>query len=429
MMSLISREVIRFHKIAILISLLNSVGCVIPYLGDKPELSPVHHSFTVHDVQFLRSMGNVLGPPLIDGNKVEAFQNGDQIFPAMLNAIKKAKRSISFETYIYWKGDIGQEFADALSERARAGVKVHVILDWYGTQQISSDAVEEMTNSGIELVKYHPLKWYKLGKMDNRTHRKLLIIDGQIGFTGGVGIADNWQGHADSLEHWRDSHFRLEGPAVAQMQSVFMDNWLKSKAVLLDTDVYFPALKKRGDTIAQVFKSAPGEGSDSVQLMFLISIAAADKNIRIASAYFVPDDRTLSTLEDAAKRGVKIEIIVPGKEIDQTVVRKASRALWGDLLKAGVKIYEYQPTMFHCKVMIVDDIWVSVGSTNFDNRSFELNDEANLNIYDNKFAREQIGVFEKDKEQSTEITYQAWKHRPIIERMVEHFSSWFRSEM
>ncbi|MEO6323610.1 MAG: phospholipase D-like domain-containing protein [Thermoanaerobaculia bacterium] len=344
--------------------------------------------------------------------------------------MRAAEKTICFETYIYWSGNIGKEFADALSKKARAGVKVHVLLDWVGTGKMESTILDEMESSGAEIEKYHPLRWYNLGRMNNRTHRKLLIVDGKIGFTGGVGIADKWLGHAQDPDHWRDSHYSLEGPAVAQMQAAFLDNWIKTRGEVLHGEEYFPApsasASTAGDVQAQVFKSSSREGSESVRLMYLLSIAAAQKSIRLEAAYFVPDDLSLETLVAARHRGVDVEIIVPGTKMDSKITRKASRSRWGDLLASGVRIYEFQPTMFHCKVMIVDDLWVSVGSTNFDNRSFRLNDEANLNVYDRSFAIEQLEVFEADKLRSRQVTLDAWRGRPFLEKAAEHVTSLFR---
>ena len=385
--------------------------------------------YSVSDPQFLRSVGNLLGPSVVPGNRVTTLLNGDEIFPSMLTAIRGAQQSITFETYIYWSGNIGKEFADALSERVHAGVKVHVLIDWVGSIKMDKELLDSMRNAGVEVRQYHPLSWYNLARMNNRTHRKLLIVDGKIGFTGGVGIADNWQGHAQDKDHWRDSHFRIEGPAVAQMQSAFMDNWIKTTGDVLHGNEYFPALTPVGEERAQVFKSSPSEGSESVRLMYLLSAASAQKNIYIANAYFVPDDLSLQTLVRALKRGVKITILTPGAGTDVDSVRGASRARWGDLLQAGAKIYEYQPTMYHCKVMIVDDQWVSVGSTNFDLRSFRLNDEANLNIYNRDFALRQIEIFDSDLKKSRQITYEEWKNRPWLEKVYEHTMALMRSQL
>lgn len=397
--------------------------------GEKKVQTRISEIYAVQDPQFLRTMSHLLGPPLVSGNQIQELINGDDIFPPMLTAIRSAEETITFETYIYWSGDIGREFAEALAERAQAGVRVHVLVDWVGSVKMDNALLDLMENAGVELHKYHPLHWYHLARMNNRTHRKLLVIDGKVGFTGGVGIADNWLGDAQDADHWRDSHYRIEGPAVAHMQAAFLDNWMKTSGEVLHGEAYFPPLEPVGDHYAQVFKSSSNEGSESVRLMYLLSIASARKTIYIANAYFVPDDLSVETLVHALKRGVKVRIILPGTRIDSEPVRRASRARWGDLLEAGAEIHEYQPTMFHCKVMIVDDVWVSVGSTNFDSRSFRLNDEANLNIYDHAFAQRQIEIFEDDLKNTRQITYAEWKNRPWSEKLLEHTIALLRSQM
>jgi cardiolipin synthase A/B len=397
--------------------------------GGKEIQKEVAHLYGAGDPQFARSMGTLLGPLLLAGNRVRALCNGDEIFPAMLDAIRAARRTITFETYIYWSGEIGRAFADALAERARAGVKVHVLLDWVGSGKMDATTIGSMEQAGIEVRKYHPLRWYNLGRLNNRTHRKLLVVDGRIGFTGGVGIADQWLGNAEGPEHWRDSHFQLEGPAVAQMQAAFMDNWIETRSVVLHGDDYFPALEPVGPHVAQVFKSSSTEASESARLMYLLSIASASRSVRIANAYFVPDRLSVETLVAAQRRGVRVEIIVPGRHTDAAVVRRASRSRWGPLLEAGVSIYEYRPTMYHTKVMIVDDVWASVGSTNFDSRSFRLNDEANLNILDPGFAREQAAVFEEDRARSALITLAMWNSRARSEKLKGRLAGLLRLQL
>ena len=390
----------RIRELAILI-----IGFALGFLiscgglagqGERQIRYEMRHRFAIEDPQFLRSMGQLLGPAILPGNKVTALQNGDQIFPAMLETIRGAHESITFETYIYWSGDIGRQFSEALCERALAGVKVHVLLDWLGAEKIDGRYLANMKAAGVEVERYHPLRWYNLSRLNNRTHRKLLVVDGRIGFTGGVGIADAWAGDANAKDHWRDSHYRIEGPAVAEMQAAFGDNWMKTHARVLFGSAYYPELAPVGRSLAQVFKSSRDEGSECVRLMYLLSVASAAKSIRLQAAYFVPDDLAIETLVAARKRGVKIEIIVPGPNTDSDIVQGASRSRWAALLDAGVLIYEYQPALYHCKVLIVDDVWVSVGSTNFDNRSFRLNDEANLNVYDAVIAAEQVSIFDKD---------------------------------
>jgi cardiolipin synthase len=387
------------------------------------------HEYDVAHPQFLRSMGVLLGPALVDGNRAETLQNGDEIFPAMLKAIRGAKKTITFETYIYWSGTIGKEFADALSKRARSGVKVHVLLDWLGSQKMEAALLDEMKKSGVEIEKYHPIRWYTLDRLNNRTHRKLLVTDGRVGFTGGVGIADEWKGHAQDENHWRDTHYRVEGPVVAQMQAAFVDNWTKVSGRVLQGVDYFPALQPVGEYFGQVFKSSVDGGAESMQLMYLLSIAAAAKSIDLSMAYFVPDELALDALEAALKRGVRVRIIMPGKKTDASLVRGASRATWGRILRAGADMYEYQPTMFHCKVFVVDGLWTSVGSTNFDSRSFRRNDEANLNIHEREFAQRQIRDFEADLAKARRITLEEWTNRPFGEKAWEHFLALFGPEL
>lgn len=398
-------------------------------LGEKHLKQDVQRLYGTSEPQFQRVMGTLLGPGIVDGNRAQEYLNGDQIFPAMLGAIRNAKRSITFETYIYWSGDIGREFADALAERARAGVKVHVLLDWVGSAKIDESFYAEMEKAGVEVKKFHKPHWSTLGKMNNRTHRKILISDGKLGFTGGVGIAPQWTGNGQDKDHWRDSHYSVEGPVVAQMQTVFMDNWLKAAGKVLHGEAYFPPLTAVGTSRAQVFSSSPNNGSESMHLMYLMAITAATKSIDISSAYFVPDDVTTRAMTDAIKRGVKIRIITPGKIIDTDTVRAASRGKWGPLLEAGALIFEYQPSMYHCKAMIVDNLLVSVGSTNFDNRSFRLNDEANLNIYDTPFAIRQTAVFEEDLKNAQQITHAMWLERPFKEKMGERIALLLESQL
>ena len=412
--------------------LLTLIGVLIAVnftSGEEEVTRKIPRLYSTQDPQFRRAMGSLLGPPLVGGNRAQELLNGDQIFPAMLAAIRSAQHSITFETYIYWSGDIGREFADALSERAKAGVKVHVLLDWIGSGKIDQSFLDEMRAAGAEIRKFHKPNWYNLARLNNRTHRKLLVVDGKTGFTGGVGIAPKWTGAGQDADHWRDSHFRIEGPVVAQMQSVFMDNWLKVTGLVMHGEAYFPALQAVGDVSAQVFSSSPSGGSESMQLMYHLSITAAERTIDLSSAYFVPDELTSKALTDALKRGVKIRIITPGEIIDTDTVRAASRGTWGPLLKAGAEIYEYQPTMYHCKVMIVDKLLVSVGSTNFDNRSFRLNDEANLNVFDTAFAEKQAGIFEQDLMRARQVTYQAWADRPLKEKLMERLALLLESQL
>nr|WP_288851141.1 phospholipase D-like domain-containing protein [uncultured Acidovorax sp.] len=397
--------------------------------GEKKVQQQLPRLYSAAHPQFERALGSLLGPGIVGGNAVTELLNGDQIFPPMLAAIKAAQKSVTFETYIYWSGDIGKQFADALSERARAGVPVHVLLDWVGSAKMEESYLAEMKAAGVLIEKFHKPHWYNLARLNNRTHRKLLVVDGQVGFTGGVGIAPAWTGHAQDPDHWRDSHYLVRGPAVAQMQATFLDNWLKVTGKVLHGEAYFPAIAPAGGQKAQMFSSSPSSGSESMQLMYHLAITAAERSIDLSVAYFVPDDLTRKLLMDALARGVRVRLITPGEHTDTETVKAASRATWGELLQAGAEIYEYGPTMYHCKVMIVDQLLVSVGSTNFDNRSFRLNDEANLNVYDAAFAQRQTQVFEDDIRRSRRVTYEAWQDRPLREKVHETLTGWMRSQL
>ena len=413
----------------VVISVLATIVLCLVFInfagGEQKMVRKVDRLYSVSDPEFQRNMGLMLGPAVVGGNKVEALLNGDQIFPAMLTAIRSAQKSINFETYIYWSEEIGNEFATALAERARAGVVVHLLVDAVGSSKLDNAQMKTMESAGVVIRKYRPLRWYTLARLNNRTHRKLLVIDGKVGFTGGVGIAGQWTGNGQDPAHWRDSHFRVEGPVVAQMQSVLIDNWTKTTGTVMHGEKYFPALTPAGDEAAQVFSSSPTGGSESMALMYLLSITAARTSIDLSSSYFVPDALTEEALRAALARGVKVRIITPGTNMDAEVVRLASRGNWGALLRAGAQMNEYQPTMYHCKVMIVDGLMVSVGSTNFDSRSFKLNDEANLNIFNGKFAREQTAVFENDLRHSKRVTLSDWENRPWMNKTIEYMASRF----
>ncbi|MGF6770092.1 cardiolipin synthase [Paraburkholderia sp. GAS199] len=387
--------------------------------GEKKIEHKIERRYASDDPQFLRSMGLLLGPPVISGNQFSMLRNGDQIFPSMLDGIRSARRTITFETFIYWSGEIGEQIAQALADKAREGVAVHVLLDWVGSSKMDKRYLNILRDAGAEVIQYHKPHWTGLGRMNDRTHRKLLVIDGRVGFTGGVGIAPEWTGNAQDEKHWRDTHFRVAGPVVGHMQAVFMDNWVKATGNVLHGEEYFPKVEPVGDGLAHMFSSSPSGGSDDMQLMYLMAITAATRSIHLASAYFVPDKLTINAIVEAAKRGVKVQIITPGNRIDTHTVREASRACWGDLLRAGVEMYEYQPTMFHCKLLVVDEYLVSVGSTNFDSRSFKLNDEANLNIYDRDFAKQQAAIFTDDLSRSQRIRLEAWLQRPLKEKLIE----------
>jgi cardiolipin synthase A/B len=398
-------------------------------LGDKRIEQRVETLYSTADPQFARNMNVVFGPPLDGSNRAQALVNGDRFFADMLESIRGARHSITFESYIWWSGEIGAEFTQALIERAQAGVKVHLLFDALGSGKIDDKSVKAMKAAGVEVEKYNPWSLTTLATINNRTHRKIMVVDGRIGYTGGAGIGDEWRGDARNPKEWRDTHFRIEGPVVAQVQAAFIENWIEVTGRVLHGPEYFPELGRAGTQAAQFIVTSPGGGSESMQLMYLLSIAAAAKSIMLSAAYFVPDGVEIRTLAAAAKRGVRVQLIVPGRETDSPLVRRASRSTWGELLSAGVEFYEYQPTFFHCKVMVVDELWVSVGSTNFDARSFSVNDEANLNVYDRDFAAAQTRIFEDDLKRSKRVTLEEWRNRPWTEKLWEHTLGLFSSQL
>ncbi len=384
--------------------------------------------YTSGDADFRRALGILLGPPLVSGNRITALVNGDQIYTAMLNAIRTARTNITFETFVFRDG-VGATFVEELSNAARRGVQVHMLLDWLGSRTMDADLLSAARAAGCDLQIYHPPSWFHLGRLNNRTHRKLLIVDGKLGFTGGVGMGVEWKHGLRGIPPWRETHFKAEGPVVAQMQAVFVDNWIKATGRVLHGAEYFPKLAPVGDMDAQMFGSSPVGGSESMHLMVLLALTAARTSIDIENAYFVPDKLTVEALCSAARRGVRVRIVVPGRHTDARIGRWAAQGLYGALLESGIQIYEYQPTMMHCKVLVIDALWSSVGSSNFDDRSFRLNDEANLNVFSEELAREQIRLIDADIEKSRRMVLNKWKHRKFGRRINERLALLLRSQL
>jgi cardiolipin synthase len=306
---------------------------------------------------------------------------------------------------------------------------VHMLLDWLGSRTMESSLLAAARAAGCDVQIYHPPSWYHLGRLNNRTHRKLLVVDGRIGFTGGVGMGIEWKDGLKGLPPWRETHFKAEGPVVAQMQAVFVDNWIKATGRVLHGAEYFPKLTSCGDMDAQMFGSSPVGGSESMHLMVLLALTAAKTSIDIENAYFVPDKLTVEALCSASRRGVRVRIVVAGRHTDARVGRWAAQGLYGALLEAGIQIFEYQPTMMHCKVLVIDGVWSSVGSANFDDRSFRLNDEANLNVFSEELAREQIALIDADILQSRRMVLHKWKHRKFGRRINERLALLLRSQL
>jgi len=396
--------------------------------AEKRLLRRPKRLYTSSDSDFRRALGVLLGPPIIGGNDVKTLLNGDQIFPAMLDAIRSAQISVTFETFIF-RDEIGAQFCSALTAAAQRGVRVHVLVDWLGSRGMDRSLFEPTIRAGGEVRIYHELTWYHVGRINNRTHRKLLVVDGIVGFTGGVGIGHEWTGNAQDPAHWRETHYLVRGPVVAQIQAVFVDNWIKATGEVLHGERYFPALERVGDMDAQMFASSPAGGSESMHLMVLLAITAAQTSIDIENSYFVPDSLTIDALQSARKRGVRVRIIVPNRHTDAPLGRWAAHSLYDTLLRSGIEIFEYQPTMLHCKLMIVDASWVSVGSGNFDNRSFRLNDEANLNVFSATLAREQTRYFEADLAKSHRMLQKRWARRRWSLRVLESIAILLRSQL
>jgi cardiolipin synthase A/B len=383
-------------------------------------------SLAVADPSFLPTLEAYTSAALA-GNTVDLLLNGDQIFPAALEAIRSAQKTITYAQYFYEEGAIGLELAEALAERCRAGVRAHILLDGFGTLQIPAAYRDSMTRAGCEVSTFRPLSPMVLlspfgfGKSNNRSHRRILVVDGRVGFTGGVGVSPKWLGNGRTKGHWRQTDVRLEGPVVARLQSAFVENWLEATGNVLGGDPYFPRLPRTGSVFAQVVRSSPAGGSFSMYTMFLLAMSSARRSIYITNPYFLPDDRMTRALTEASQRGVRVVVLLPGA-IDNNIVRQASRSKFGPLLEAGIEIYEYQAGLLHAKTMTVDGIWATIGSTNLDTRSFALNEEVNAVVYHNDVVGQLEKVFADDLTYSRKIDLEAWRSRGFLSHLLEILS-------
>jgi cardiolipin synthase A/B len=378
----------------------------------KRITEPIQTGYSVTGPEFKRISGLIAGRQWVDGNSIEVLQRGQDVFAAMLDDISSAEKSITKETFVYFGDEVAAPFAKALAEAARNDVRVHFLMDFVGSVLASGEILDTMRDAGVNIERWREPSWYQLARFNHRTHRKLLVVDGRAAYTGGVNTADPWMPDLDE-GGYKDYHFRLTGPIVNEIQGAFSENWVSSRGELLTGERYYPEPDTTGTLTMQVTSSHPREGQKRVRKMLLHAIASADESIRIGSAYFFPDAKFIQALVDAAERGISVTILTPGEKIDQNYVRRASHTLWDDLLKAGIRMYEYQPTMYHAKIMIVDDYFVTIGSTNFDNRSFRLNDEANINILDRDFGLKMAGYFGEDLDQSVQITLEDLKNRSL----------------
>lgn len=387
-------------------------------------------SLDVAGDSFLRATEALTGAPVSYGNDVELLVNGDNIFPAFLETIGSAKKTLNLLTYVYWTGDIAHDVADALSERARAGVTCNVLLDAVGAMKMDTSLVSSMEEAGVRVRRFRPVKPYAIRRLANRTHRKILVADGAIGMTGGVGIAQEWTGNADDPEHWRDTHVRVRGPVVRGLQGAFAENWLEATGEVLAGDGYLPELGAvNGGGAMQVMRSSAGVGDTDAEALYFLAIASARESLDLTSAYFAPRPAFIEALVEASHRGVEVRILVPGPHMDKEIVRQAGRSTYERLLSEGVRIFEFQPTMLHAKSLVVDGIWSSVGSVNFDNRSFQLNDEATLCVQSKRFAAQLLDVFEQDLSHSKEYLSGYWGERPLRQRAFEQAGRIIRREL
>jgi cardiolipin synthase len=384
----------------------------------------------VRDETFLRAAEALTGAPVSFGNDAELLINGDQIFPAYLGAIRDAEETVNMLTYAYWRGDIATEVADALCEKAGAGVECNVVVDAMGAAKMDRKLVKKMRESGVQVCFFRPPKPYAVKRLQHRTHRKLLIVDGTVGFTGGVGIAEEWTGNAQDPDHWRDTHVRVRGPVVRGLQGAFAENWLECTGDVLAGDRYLPYIESSDDGGAmQVMRSSATMGDTNAEALVYLALAAAKRSIELTSAYFVPRPAFTDAMVEAAERGVEMRILVPGSHIDKQFVRTAGRAAYDDLIRAGIEIYEYCPTMLHAKTLTVDGMWASVGSVNFDNRSFQLHDEVTLCVQSERFAAELHQIFEDDLKLSERIEPDEWAARPATQRARERVTKYARREL
>lgn len=371
--------------------------------------------------QFLNELTALAGTHADPQTDVQALPNGVNFYEAELAAIQTAQRSIDWEAYIFAKGEIATRIVDALTERARAGVEVNLAIDAIGSLTTPKRFFDNLRQAGGHVAWYHPLRWYNWPRTNNRTHRELIVIDGRLGFLGGAGVADRWWHGEKKDMPWRDTMFKVSGMAVRSLQSTFVENWLESSGQILIGDKYFPPEENSGGSSAMVVDSSPSQGgSTRARILYQTLIAASRKGLKITTPYFLPDESLRKELIRAVQdRHVRLQILVPGKHSDHSMTRSSSRGTYGDLLKAGAEIYEYQPAMIHAKIMIVDDLWCVVGSTNFDHRSFGLNDEVNLAVMDPALAGKLGEDFQQDLSRSRRQTLEHWEHRSDWERGME----------
>ncbi len=414
-------EILSIIAIAFLLLML-FLALFEPYLPYKITDPP---DVAIDSDQFLCILAALADASIHQTTKVEVFSNGENYYEAELQAIRQAKHHVNIEAYIFQRGEIARRFLDVLTERARAGVRVNLLLDAVGSFATWNQYLKELTEAGGRVAWYHPLRWYTLPRYNNRTHREIFIVDGKVGFVGGAGVADHWYKSLKGKPRWRDMMVKIEGSAVTSLQSVFAENWVEASGELLTCKEYYPVCHDAGEVRGMVIDSTPSMGrATRARMLFQTLLAAAQKSIYITTPYFLPDFSVRKEIVRAIKeRGVDVKIVLPGKGSDHMLTRRSSRRLYGDILKAGGKIYEYEPGMIHVKALIVDGVWSVVGSTNFDPRSFGLNDEVNFAANDPGLAARLEEDFVADIAESRLVTYRKWTARSLYERAHEWLGS------
>ena len=400
-----------------------AVTGVLLLIAQDQETVRVQSPVAAEDPRFADYVGSLVGSPVLVGDVYTPLRNGGEAFPAMLDAIRKSRSRISLESFIYADGEVGDQFTQALIEAAQRKVTVRVVLDAFGGE-ISDETQQKLRDGGVNIVEFNPLRPWTIEETNYRTHRKVLVVDGEVAFTGGIGLADHWIGNADTEEHWRDTQFKVVGPAVRALESSFYENWLESGGVSVPAlDPEMPPMNTGARSL--VLWSNPTSGVSNVKLLNLLAIAGARRSIDIQSPYIVLDESTRWTIDEARRRGVRVRILTDGMVTDAKPVKYASREDYQRMIDNGYEVYEFEPTMMHVKALVVDGTFSIIGSANFDNRSFELNDEVAVAASDPTLAASLIQDFEKDMQRSTRITPEEWKNRGILEKSREWFWAMF----
>jgi cardiolipin synthase len=419
---------LRFWLLTGLVFVLAAVVISFVFLRRSTVNYAVPHAFTVDSPTFFASAHALADPIPIEGNKITLLHNGDQTFTAMLEAIAAAKQSVNFDAFLFSSGHVGSQFIDAFTKKAKEGVRVRVLLDAVGSGNLEDADVERLRHAGCSFAYYHPTWSWQIHTFNRRSHRRILVVDGRIGFTGGIGFSDEWRGNADSPDHWRDVHAQLEGPIVARLQSEFQQLWIKATGETISGSGEFPVLEPAGTLKAQVVPSH-GFTVTPLTLVQAVAFSSAVKSIYITNAYCAPSESQTQALVEAVKRGVDVRLLLPGRHNDQPMTKAAGRTAYGKLLEGGVKIYEYEPTMIHSKTMVVDGLFSIVGSSNFDARSAEINEELDVTVYDAAFGQQMIEVFMEDLEKSRPYTLEEFRKRSLKERLSEWIALPFHSQI